>query len=650
MAAVRETDKLFETLNIGNMTVKNRIIMPPMATEFGTLKGFVNQRVLDYYEARAKGGVGMIIVEAACIDAPVGRLSPRQLLIDSDEFIPGLSELSKVIKRHGARAAIQINHSGRLALSYFTGCQPVGPSPVAAHGSEVPKELSVSEIADIVTKFADGAERAKKAGFEGVEIHAAHGYLLSQFLSPLSNRRKDEYGGCLENRARLLVQVIKAVKERLGTEITVWCRIDGIEFEGLGELTAARGGISTEMAVETAVLAEKAGADAIHVSASILPPICFHPMSWPEGLMVPFAEAVKKSVSIPVIAVGRISPGLGARVLEENKADFIAMGRALIAEPSLVKKIESNNEDSIMPCLSCWVCLEGAVVNKDGACCTINPAFGREQALSVGSADKKKSVIVAGGGPGGMEAARAAALRGHKVTLFEKNNNMGGQLILAAQNREYKKAIDRFRRCLVNELQTLGVDIRRGETFNEEKLTQLEADVIILATGIKPFIPDIPGIDNPKVVLAADVLAGAHTGENVAIIGGEMVACETAEYLAHKGRKVTLMRRGARIATKVGPSVRGYYNVALENMGVKVLTRIDYEEIVEEGVIIKNKRGERKLIKADTVVLAAGAVPDTALYNKLKDKNIQVICVGDCKNPGTIRNAMEDGFLAGMSV
>jgi len=638
----KQFPKLFEPGRIGRLELKNRLVMPPMATNYASKDGSVAQRQIDYYEERAKGGVGLVIVEITCVDSPVGKGTVRQICIDDDRFIPDLSRLAAAIKQHGAKAAIQIHHAGRQTSARFTGHQPVAPSPISVPGSEQPRELTSEEIAALVAKFAEAAERAKKAGFDGVEIHGAHGYLISEFLSPLSNHRQDAYGGSIENRARFLLEVIEAIRERVGRDYPVWCRLSAMEI-------GAEGGITLEETQVVAQLAEKAGVDAIHVSAHTVGPARRPPLAQPPCSFVPLAEGVKKVVSIPVITVGRIPPELGEDVLGDGKADFISIGRPLLADPHLLQKVAMGRTEDIRPCLYCLTCLDSMNWRKEGVCCVVNPTLGREREYELKPTGSPKKVVVVGGGPGGMEAARVAALREHKVALFDEADELGGQLLLAAKP-PFKDTIETFRKYLVGQMTKLGVELRLRQRFNADMLNELKPDAVVLATGVKPFIPQIPGIQSKKVIQANEVLAGAETGERVAVIGGELVGCETALYLVERGKKVTIMRRGPELATKVHQFIREPLLGRLKYRGVSMLTGVEYEEITEAGVAIRTGAGERKVVEADTVVLAAGAVPDTELLSVLQGRVAQVFSVGDCVEPRGIREAVEEGYRAGLDI
>jgi 2,4-dienoyl-CoA reductase-like NADH-dependent reductase (Old Yellow Enzyme family)/thioredoxin reductase len=637
----KQFPKLFEPGRIGSLELKNRLVMPPMATNYALKNGEVTQRQIDYYEERAKGSVGLIIVEFSVVDSPIGKGAMRQIAIDDDKFIPGLSKLAKAIKRHGAGVAIQLHHAGRQASSKITGHQPVAPSPIPGSEGEKPRELTPEEIAALIARFAAAAERATKAGFDGVEIHGAHGYLISQFLSPLSNHRHDTYGGSVENRARLLTDIIKASRERIGKDYPLWCRLSAMEI-------SADGGITPEETQIVARLAEKAGVDAIHVSAHQVGPARRPPMAQPPCNFVPYAQAVKEVVSVPVIAVSRIPPEIAEDVIRDGKADFVSIGRQLLVDPYLPQKAQAGKIEDIRPCIYCLTCLDSISWRREGVCCVVNPTLGRERDFELKPAKSPKKVVVVGGGPGGMEAARVAALRGHKVVLFDEGEELGGQLLLAAKP-PFKETLETFRQYLVKQVTKLGVELRLRQKFTIGMAKELKPDVVVLATGVTPLIPQIPGIRSKKVIQASQVLMGAETGERVVVIGGELVGCETALLLMERGKKVTIMRRGPELATKVHRLIREPMLARLKYKGASILTGVEYQEIRDASVVIKTATGEKKIIEADTVVLAAGAVPNTELRDALKGKVAQVLSVGDCVEPRSIMEAVEEGFRAGLN-
>ncbi len=635
--------KLLESFRIGRMELKNRLVMPPMVTRYASDDGFITERTRNYYEARARGGAGLIIVEATYIHRQ-GHAFMNQLGISADKFIPGMKELVDVVHKHGAMIAVQLHHGGREAKSTISGSQPVAPSPLPGLAGETPREMTVDEIAEAVAYFAEAALRAKEIGFDGVELHGAHGYLIDQFLSPTSNKRKDEYGGNLENRARFLLEVIAAVKEAVGDDYPVWCRMDGKEYGVQG--------ITLEDAQETARLAEGAGLAAIHVSAwGPAAPTNRATPTFIPAIIEELAEGIKKVVSIPIIAVGRITPEDGERMLKEGKADLIAVGKAMLADAEWVNKVAAGRTDDINPCIICNGCRDD-IRNTEvvGIRCAVNATLGREKESQIVPAAKVKNVLVVGGGPAGMEAARVAALRGHKVTLWERGPRLGGQLVQAAIP-PYKDRIAPMARYLEAQLKKSGVSIQTGKEATAAAVTESKPDVVVVATGVRTFIPDIPGLDKSRYVEAGDVLEGnAKVGDKVAIIGGELVGCETAEFLADHGKQVTVMRRGPEMATSVGPSNRAFFISRLLDKGVTLLREVKYNGIGPEGVNITTKDGEKRTIEADTVVLAAGSVPDNALYEAIKGKITEAYSIGDCVEPRTIRDAISEGFRVGQKI
>ncbi len=635
--------KLWEPFRIGRMELKNRVVMPPMVTRYASDDGFVTERTKSYYEARARGGAGLIIVEATFVHRR-GRAFANQLGIGDDKYISGMSELVDVVHKHGARIGMQLHHGGREGKSALNGLQPLAPSPLPGLAGEMPKEMTVEEIAETVAYFADAAVRAQTAGFDGVELHGAHGYLIDQFLSPTSNKRKDEYGGSLPNRARFLLEIIADLKEAVGDDYPVWCRIDGKEY-GVE-------GITLKDAQQTARMVEEAGLAAIHVSSwGPESPINRTTPTFVPVVIEDLAEGIKEAVSIPVIAVGRITPEDAERLLKEGKADLIAIGKGMLADPEWTNKVAAGRTDDIKPCIICNGCRDD-IRNPDiaGIRCSVNAALGREKESEIVPAAKPKKILVVGGGPAGMEAASVAALRGHQVTLWEKESRLGGQLVQAAIP-PHKDRIAPLYKYLETRLQKLGVKVELGKEANATAVAEFNPDAVVVATGVKPFLPDIPGLDKAQVVQAGDVLEGkVKVGDKVAIIGGELVGCETAEFLADQGKHVTVMRRGAEMATSVGPSNRAFFLSRLLDKGVTMLREVKYDGISPEGVIITTRDGEERTIEADTIVLAAGSVPDTALYDAIKDKISEVYHIGDCVEPRTILVAISEGFQTGQKI
>ncbi len=630
-------EKLFEPCRLGGMTVKNRIVMPPMVTNFGTADGYVTERLKDYHEERARGGAGLIIVECVCVDSPVGKRPGNQLVMDDESFIPGFADLAKIIQQHGARAAVQIHHAGRVARSSMTGVQPVAPSAIAQPGGELPRELTVGEIQGIVQKFAKTAAWVKKAGFDGIEIHGAHGYLIAQFLSPASNQRRDEYGGSLENRARFLLDIMRAVRKSVGPSYPVWCRMNG-EETGLAD------GFTLAEAKEVAQMVQKAGADALHISYMSwgLGPGALFPIDQPWASHAHLAAEIKKVVTLPVIAVRRILPEMAETIIKEGKADFVAMGRALIADPALPRKASTGKMSDIRPCIACDTCLH-AVIRGEEARCAVNAAMGRERDFRLRPAPKSKNVMIVGGGPAGMEAARVAADRGHRVTLLEKAEKLGGQLLLAAAP-PHKSGLERLTEYLRNQMDRLGVKVELGKEATLAIIEEAKPDVVILATGVNPAIPPIPGVDKTIVVTAGEILEGKTVaGGKVVVIGGALIGCETANFLAERGKKVILIEILPELPTANEKPYADLLVKELEGKGVEILTGVREETITDQGVEIIDRDGRKRRLEADTIVIAAGSRPNKELFKMLAKKFPAIYLVGDCVEPRKIIEAVAEG-------
>ena len=647
----RHFAKLFEPVSIAGMELRNRVVMPPMGTNMATPEGQVTETIRRYYEERAKGGVGLIIVETTCIDAPVGKTTERQMAIDDDRYIPGLSRLVETIHQHGARALLQLQHGGRGTKASITGVQPVAPSAVpmpygtlVGYEGERPRELSVNEIRELVDRFAQGAVRARKAGFDGVEIHATGYYLVAQFLSSTANVRQDEYGGNLTNRARFLVEIIRAIRETVGKGFPLLCKLSAFEL-GPGA------GLTFDEGQEIARMAEGAGADALEIAGMLwgiiprLPPTTAEP----AGGLLPFVEAIKNKVSIPIIAGSRITPEIGEKALEEGKADLIAIGKGLIADPYLPVKAAAGRTADIRPCIGCLRCIDNQTVKGFSIMCSVNPATGKEAELEIKPPARHKKVLVVGAGPAGMEAARVAALRGHKVTLFDKQVKAGGQL-LEAVVPPHKDHLPPFIEYLETQLTKNRVEVKLGFRMTAEDVWQARPDAVILATGIVPATPDIPGIDGVHVLMARDVLNGKAVGDTVVVIGGGLVGCETAEYLALKDKKVTILEMLDEVATIMPLALRRLLVARLTAKKVDIYTGVVCREITRTGVRFVTKENTGISVTADTVVVAAGGKPDTTLRDELQDAPFKVLSVGDCVELRGIAEAVEEGLRAGLAI
>ena len=623
------------------MEVKNRFVMAPMGTKHAGEQGYVTDHIKDYFEARARGGAGLIIVEATLVH-PHGRGYEKLLEITNDTFIPGLRELVGVIHRHGAKAAVQLQHCGRLAKSKLTGRQPMAPSPIPASGGETPKELTIEEIEEIIGFFADAAARAKRAGFDGIEIHGAHGYLIDQFLSPSSNKRQDIYGGGVQNRARFLIEILRAVKRAVGDDYPVWCRINGREF-------GVEDGTTLEEAKETARMAQEAGADAIHVSAyGPQAPQHLPPPSLVSGVLADLAQGIKAAVTVPVILVGRITADAAERILGEGKADLVSIGKAFLADPEIPNKVASGNAEDIRPCILCMACRDDLFAAGISVRCQVNPAVGREAEFEISPAKKAKKVLVVGGGPAGMEAARVAALRGHEVTLWEKGSGLGGQLNYAVIP-PHKIGIEPLIHYFRTQMEKLKIKIELGKAATAMMIKEYQPEAVVLATGSVPVIPEeCQGKAN--VVTALEVLGGQKAvRERVAVVGGGMVGCEVAEFLAKRYKDIMILEMLQEIGSDIGPSLRGHISKRLKSTDIKIEVGIKIMEITGAGVRgLRN--GQSEFFHAGTVVMAVGMKSERQLFGEIEGIVPEIHLIGDGREPRRIREAIADGYRAGLKI
>ncbi len=636
--------KLFAPGNIGQMELRNRVVMAPMVVQLGAENGAVTPRGIDYYARRAKGGAGLVIVEATLVAAS-GRAFPCQIGLDRDAMIPGHFDLVEAIHRHGAKAAVQIHHGGARAQPALTGGTLVAPSAVAEAGAATPRELTEQEIVALADAYAHAAERAQRAGYDAVEIHGAHGYLIHQFLSPATNRRADAYGGSTQKRMRFAELVIRRVRAALGARFPILFRL------------SAEGGYGIDEAVEIARALEACGVDAIHVSIGGTAPVALvapdaSPMSRPEGWLTAFAERIKKRVSVPVIVVGEIRhPRFAEDVLEKGKADFIALARPLLADPDWPLKAKAGRDDEIRHCISCDYC-RLSLLHIRPIRCLVNPEVGREREFAdIAPARAAKRVVVIGGGPAGLEAARAAAVRGHQVRLYERGAVPGGQLHLALLPPQ-KEKIEWLRSCLVTQAQIAGVELLTSKAFSPEALAQGEVDAVVVATGARPREESVPGARAGQIVAAWDVLDGRPPAKNlsVLVLGGRQMGCETAEFLALRGNRVTLVSRSGPedLAGDVVLSYRTPLLARLRKLGVALRTRCDVRELKGgEAIIVDAQSGAETAVGADLVVLARGSLPEPTWADALREKVPEVYVVGDCVEPRDIAAALYEGAWAG---
>ena len=630
------TRVLFSPFDLGGLRLRNRLIMAPMGTCLDQ-GGHITDDTIAYYVRRAQGGVGTITVEGMLVSEETVGPEPK---ISGPQYLPGLKRLVAALREYDVTIGVQFMHPGRQVVEGPS----VAPSPVPLNShAPVPHELTAEEIAAIVADYARAAELAREAGFDFVEVHGAHGYLPSNFLSPRDNQRADEYGGSLENRARFSLEVAQAIMSAVPELPLVW-RINGDD--------GVPGGLTIDETVAVSRWLEDVGVAAISVSAGTWHTlhVTLAPMFVPRGHMVAYAAAVKRAVNVPVIAVGRLDdPELAAKVLADGDADLIILGRALIAEPDWPVLVQEGRFNELRPCIACNACVD-LVGRGERARCSVNPEAGRELEWAVAPAATPRRVMVVGSGPAGMEAARIARVRGHDVSIWERDAHLGGKLEVAGLAPS-KREVLRFRDHQSRRLGELGVDIHLNVAVDAGVVAAEAPDVVVVATGAEPIVPPIPGIGATIVAdaqrfLRSEISVGA--GERVVVIGGSATGCETAEHLVNAGADVTIVEMRSSIGHGIEPITRRHLLRELRKQGVKVLTNAKVIMIEDDHVLYET--GEETLsVDADRVALAIGWKP---AGNKLAEAidGPQVLVLGDASRPADFVAAINAGADAGLVV
>ncbi|MBN1625772.1 MAG: FAD-dependent oxidoreductase [Deltaproteobacteria bacterium] len=646
---------LFSSIKIGPLTFKNRIISAPTSiAELGPDSHLTRENIA-YYRLKARGGAAAVTVGESIVHSATGKSHPKQILLDDEGVIPSLVETADAIHQYGAIASIELSHGGMECDPIFLGGRnPVGPSAISTDIGFRTKGLNtvrVEEMAEdlmdeIADAYADGAAVARLAGFDMCMIHAGHGWLLAQFLSPLINKRKDKFGGSVENRARFPLMVIDRVRERVGRDFPIELRISGSEL--------AEAGYNIEDSIRVCEMVQDM-VDLLHVSAGahylINTMTTMHPsMFLPHGCNVYLAEAVKKSVKIPVVTVGGISdPAQMEEIIAGGRSDIIAVARGLLADPDLPRKAREGRDDEIVHCLRCFDCIGGMFITRTMKC-AVNPIIGREYEYGFpAKPTERKKVLIAGGGPAGMQAAITAAERGHNVTLCEKTDALGGVLKFA-RDVSFKKDLYRFEEYLARKVGSMAIRVLLDTEVTPDLVALEKPDVLIAAMGADPIVPGITGIDKKSVVMAIDAYNdGAEIGQKVVVIGGGLVGCETGLYIAQKGKSVTIIEMLDDVAVDANIMHRRALMLELEKT-VRIKTKSRCKEITDKGIIAIDRDGREITIEAETVVVAVGYRSRSVNVDTLRGSTPEFMEIGDCVKPGRVLHAVRTGYDAAMAL
>lgn len=647
---IRKFPNLCSPLKIGNITLRNRMISAPMAFPDITPEGHVTREAAAFYELRARGGAAAVTLSECIVHIKTGMSHSRHINLQDEGVLAGLTEAARSIKRHGAIANIELSHGGKYAgVDLAKGPKGAqlryGPSaetlPDGSRVEEMPREL----IHEIVESFGSGAALAKRAGFNMVLVHGGHGWLIQQFFSPASNRRRDEYGGRVENRTRFALEVLDSIRKATGPGFPIEFRMSAEEY--------IPGGYGIGDAIQFAKLIEDK-INLLHVSTGSHENSFSrtHPTMFMErGCNVHLAAEIKRHVGIPVACIGALNePVQMEEIIASGKADVVEMARALLADPFLPRKIMLGKDEEIVRCIRCFTCLAERI-HTQTRICSVNPVIGREyEARFALPASGPKKVLVAGGGPAGMKAAITAAERGHRVILCEKSGELGGALKFA-RSIPFKHDLYGLVRNLRIEMNKAGVEIRLKTEVTRELAEKESPDVLVLAVGAVPVMPNIPGIDSHKVVPAGKISdEGVVIGKKIVILGGGLVGCESAAHLAPAGKDVTVIEMMEDVAMDANVRQRPILLEMLAALNVKIETGMKGVEITEAGLVCVNEAGAKRLLEADTIVMAAGSHPLREVVDRLLDAAPEVVQIGDCVSPQKVTEALYRGYHAGLDI
>ena len=637
---------MFSPINIGTVTVPNRFVVPPMGNNFANSDGSLSERSAAYYEARAKGGFGLITIESTVVYSEA-KGGPRKPCLFTDDVVDSFREVAERCHRYGAKVNIQLQHAGPEGNSELTGYPLKAASAMASHcGGEIPVAMPTEEVYRLIEAYGDAAARAQRAGIDMVEVHCAHGYLVSTFVSARTNKRTDEFGGCFENRMRLPRLIIENIRRKTGN-MPILCRINARD-EGEGGLTVQ------DAAAVAAYLEQECGVDALNISRSIHlhDEFMWAPNNTHGGFNADLVTEIKKAVSVPVITVGRYTePQYAELLVRQGRADLVAFGRQSIADPELPLKARTGHLETLAPCIACLLgCVPNMLAGRP-ITCAMNPCVGRE--AEIVPAEVQKKVLVIGGGPGGMYAAMMCAKRGHDVILLEKNTELGGHFLVASYppaKGEIAPAI----RSLIVRCREAGVDIRLGVNVTPELVGELKPDAVIVATGSVPLILPIPGLADCGYVNAEDMLTGKYNvGKKVLIVGGGMVGAEAAEHLAERGHDCDIVEMKPVVGEDIMPEPRKYIMASLEHHKVGQFTNARVSEFFTDGVAYTSTvdGSTHELRGYDNVVLAMGYRSNNTLSAEFEKLVPQVIVIGEARQaPGNSMLATGDALNAALAI